>query len=105
MTDQQGKEADAQQHSLQSNHLTIPMTELRMEVAALSDVGYRRLNNEDSFGYDSKTNIFVVCDGMGGLAAGEIASYKAVELTLKTYSDLSNQEMKGEERPRSAIAT
>jgi serine/threonine protein phosphatase PrpC len=105
MTDQQGREADAQQHGLQSNHLTVPMTELRMEVAALSDVGYRRLNNEDSFGYDSNTNIFVVCDGMGGLAAGEIASYKAVELTLKTYNDLSNQETKIEERLRSAIAS
>jgi serine/threonine protein phosphatase PrpC len=41
---------------------------------------------------------------MGGLAAGEIASGKAVELTLKTFNDLSNQEMNAEERLRSAIA-
>jgi serine/threonine protein phosphatase PrpC len=104
MMDQQDRKADAQQHGLQSNH-SATRTELRVEVAALSDVGYRRSNNEDSFGYDSKTNIFVVCDGMGGVAAGEIASYKAVELTLKTYNDLSNQEVNIEERLRSAIAS
>lgn len=102
--DQQGRKADGQQHGLQSNH-SATMTELRVEVAALSDVGYRRSNNEDSFGYDSKTNTFVVCDGMGGVAAGEVASYKAVELTLKTYNDISNQEMNIEERLRSAIAS
>jgi len=105
MMDQQSKKADAQQHGLESNHLAATMTELRMEVAATSDVGYRRSNNEDSFGYDSKTNIFVVCDGMGGVAAGEIASNKAVELTLTTYNDLNNQAMSMEERLRSAIAS
>jgi serine/threonine protein phosphatase PrpC len=76
-----------------------------MEVAALSDVGYKRVNNEDSFGYDAKTNIFVVSDGMGGLAAGEIASSKAVESTLNTYNRLSDPEMNTEERLRSAIAS
>ncbi|HTF63971.1 MAG TPA: protein phosphatase 2C domain-containing protein [Edaphobacter sp.] len=105
MMDQQDRRADAQQHGLQSNHVAAPMAELRMEVAALSDVGYRRSNNEDSFGYDAKTNIFVVCDGMGGVAAGEIASYKAVELTLKIYNDLGSQEMNTEGRLRSAIAS
>jgi protein phosphatase len=105
MMDQQGRKADAQQQRLQSDHLAASRTELRMDVAALSDVGYRRSNNEDSFGYDPKTNIFVVCDGMGGLAAGEVASYKAVELTLKTFNDLSNQKMTIEERLRSAIAS
>jgi protein phosphatase len=104
MMDQQGRDAESQQHDIQSSH-SATMTELRVEVAALSDVGYRRSNNEDSFGYDSKSNIFVVCDGMGGVAAGEIASYKAAELTLKTYNDLSTQDVSIEERLRSAIAS
>ena len=105
MTNPQDRKADVPHQGLQPNHSSGTMTELRMEVAALSDVGYRRLNNEDSFGYDAKTNIFVVCDGMGGLAAGEIASHKAVELTLQTYNGLSDPEMNTEERLRSAIVS
>ncbi|RZU42254.1 PP2C family protein-serine/threonine phosphatase [Edaphobacter modestus] len=103
MMDQRDKKGDMQEQGLELNHLAATKTTLRMEVAALSDVGYRRSNNEDSFGYDSETNIFVVCDGMGGLAAGEIASDKAVDLTLKTYNDLTSQEINTEQRLRSAI--
>ncbi|WP_350448962.1 PP2C family protein-serine/threonine phosphatase [Paracidobacterium acidisoli] len=55
---------------------------LEVEVAALSDVGCRRSNNEDSFGYDSAAQIYAVCDGMGGMAAGEVASSTAVSQLL-----------------------
>lgn len=30
-----------------------------------------RANNEDNFGYDLERQIFLLCDGMGGEAAGE----------------------------------
>lgn len=59
---------------------------MQCEVAALSDVGHKRSNNEDSFGYDLTRKLFVVCDGMGGLAAGEIASRTAVDQLLTHYS-------------------
>ena len=106
MIDRQRKEFDLQQQGVQStSKATAMMTELRMEVAGLSDIGHRRLNNEDSFGYDLDANIFVVCDGMGGMAAGELASSTAVELTLRTYKDLCHHEMDPEERLHSAIAS
>jgi serine/threonine protein phosphatase PrpC len=44
-----------------------------------SDVGQHRQGNEDSFLVDEALGLFVVCDGMGGHAAGEVASGLAVE--------------------------
>jgi PPM family protein phosphatase len=61
---------------------------LLIQAAAMTDIGVVRANNEDNFGYDLRHGIFVVCDGMGGQAAGELASKIAVETVLNHY-DLS----------------
>lgn len=58
---------------------------LAIQAAAKTDVGLVRANNEDNFGYDIGLGIFVVCDGMGGQAAGEIASKIAVDTVLKHF--------------------
>src|SRR5256885_6503862 len=57
---------------------------LTIEVAGKSDMGCVRTNNEDNFGFDARYGIFIVCDGMGGAAAGEVASKTSVD-TVLTY--------------------
>jgi len=45
----------------------------------LTDVGRRRVANEDALYVDDASGLYVVADGMGGHAAGEIASHEAID--------------------------
>lgn len=62
----------------------------RVQVAAGSDMGRVRQNNEDSYLCDHQRGLYIVADGMGGHAAGEVAS----EMVIKTLGDrLSAEEI------------
>jgi len=55
-----------------------------IESAGITDVGRKRPHNEDSLFIDEEQHLYVVADGMGGHAAGEVASKLVVE-TLRDY--------------------
>jgi protein phosphatase len=63
---------------------------MSVQVAGKSDVGCVRTNNEDNFGYDTRFGVFVVCDGMGGQAAGEVASKMGVDSVLAYFRSATN---------------
>jgi protein phosphatase len=60
-----------------------------IEVAGRSDVGRVRRSNEDAFAVVEPLGMVVVCDGMGGLAGGEVASRVAME----SFVEVAGQEI------------
>jgi protein phosphatase len=58
---------------------------MRFACAARTDVGVVRSGNEDSYLMADDRGLFVVADGMGGHAAGEVASEMASRLVAETY--------------------
>jgi PPM family protein phosphatase len=57
----------------------------------MSDIGSARSSNEDSFGTSDALCLYTVADGMGGHAAGEVASKMAVETILEYMSSTEGE--------------
>jgi protein phosphatase len=65
---------------------------VQLSVGARSDVGMIRSGNEDNFfaEADERRGVFVVADGMGGHAAGEVASEMAVQIVARHLLTLTS---------------
>jgi PPM family protein phosphatase len=60
---------------------------LEMEAGGCTDTGRVRKNNEDSYRLAPEIGLFVLSDGMGGLAAGEVASRVTVDTIVAHCCD------------------
>jgi serine/threonine protein phosphatase PrpC len=70
---------------------------MRLRVGAGTDIGRVRDLNEDAYVLRAHDGLFVVCDGMGGAPAGEVASQMAIDSILR--------QLNGTEQAHSRTAT
>ena len=62
-----------------------PFIPVAVVAAGATDVGKKRKHNEDAIALDHERSLYVLADGMGGYAAGEVASQMCVDTILRAF--------------------
>ena len=115
-------EAESALGDLMTDQEQAPTVAFAMELSRLSqaggtDIGRRRRHNEDYYGIQSQIikeetpqnsqstarGLYIVCDGMGGHSAGEVASAMAVETLQQYFATHWQEELPSEETIREGI--
>ena len=65
---------------------------MRIRYAAKTDVGMKRNHNEDYFSLIEDEQLFLVADGMGGHASGEVASKMAADVMQEFFARTKDEE-------------
>jgi protein phosphatase len=65
---------------------------MKIRYAAKTDVGMKRTHNEDYFSLIEDEQLFIVADGMGGHASGEVASKMAADTLSEFYTRTKDED-------------
>ncbi len=97
--------------------IVLPMRLASLDDAGLTDIGRQRDHNEDCFSIQTEVKkvesskgrslqakgLYILCDGMGGHASGEVASALAVETLQKYFAEHWQDKLPSHESIREAI--
>ncbi len=75
---------------------------MKIKAFGITDVGLKRTNNEDAFVLRPDLGFWAVADGMGGAAAGEVASRIFVEAATEAFASDGTEET-GMDRVKNAF--